>query len=213
MKLISLLIISFWALSVAGQIKPMKKKDAKVESRVSILPPARNKKVVNDTVPLVIYVKKENIDRQPAYYINGEISNPTVIKSINPDLIDSIHVVNRKIEINDKKYFGQIFLKMKDEYNPKLISLNNLKAKYTNLSNNPTIFFINNDMIKEDYGQYMVDENFILRIIVDNIENEKEKLNVNVIQLLTRTKENIEKSKEIRIRGLGETTLNSKTGR
>ena len=83
-----------------------------------------------------------------------------------------------------------------------LISLNDLKSKYTNLKNTPTIFMIDNEIINGDYDKYIVDENYLLRISIETIENRKEKLHFNLIQILTKTEENIRKSKEIIIRGL-----------
>ncbi len=46
-----------------------------------------------------------------------------------------------------------------------------------------------------------VDEDVILSIEIENYENKKENLNINFVNLLTRTEENIRKSKEFRIRG------------
>ena len=204
MKLILILIISFLTLSVNGQIGPINKKDAKVSLTTSI----GDKKAVSDVTPSIEYVKTENVGRQPVYYINGKLSNTTILRTIDPNLIDSIHVEKKEIEIKGKSYHGQIDLKMKKEYHPQLISLNDLKAKYTNLTKSATIFMIDNDIIKDDYDQYLVDEKFILKIIVDTVESEKEKLNVAIVRLMTKTKENIEKSKEIRLRGSDKTTLN-----
>ena len=50
----------------------------------------------------------------------------------------------------------------------------------------------------------MVDEKFILKIIVEKYENKEEKLNVSFLNLITKTEENIKKSKEIIIRGKDE---------
>jgi hypothetical protein len=61
---------------------------------------------------------------------------------------------------------------------------------------------IDNEIINGDYDKCLVDENYLLRISIEKIENRKEKLHFNLIQILTKTEENIRKSKEIRIRGL-----------
>ena len=59
-----------------------------------------------------------------------------------------------------------------------------------------------------DYDKYLVDENYILSIVVEKFENQNEKLNLNFIKLVTKSEENMKKSKEIRIRGKEETALN-----
>jgi hypothetical protein len=66
---------------------------------------------------------------------------------------------------------------------------------------------IDGNVINADYDKYMVDENYILQIIVDEVKNEKEKIDFELIKLLTRSEPNIKKSKEIRIRG-NEVSLN-----
>jgi len=164
------------------------------------------RETVIDTVPMVVYSKTESVVRQPAFYINGKLSSQTRLKTTDPMLIDSIHIEKKEIEIEGKIYYGQVFLKMKREYNPQIISLTDLVEKYTNIKSGHTIFMIDNDFIKDDYDQCLVDEKYLLKIIVDTIEKGKE--NVNVVRLLTKSKENIEKAKEIRIRGLGEIALN-----
>lgn len=53
----------------------------------------------------------------------------------------------------------------------------------------------------------IVDENYILKIIIEKIDNKEENLQVNIIRLLTKTEENIKKSKQIWIRGTKELML------
>jgi hypothetical protein len=67
--------------------------------------------------------------------------------------------------------------------------------KCTNVKNNSTIFKIDNKTINANYEKYT------LRIIVEKFKNKYEKLNVNIINLTTKTPENIKKSKELIIRG------------
>jgi len=197
MKLILILIFSIHILSAKGQTESLKKKDSK-----SILSPSLKSKSAHiDTIPSIEYLKTNQTEVQPAYFIDGKLFNPTILKTIDPKLVDSIHVEKKEIKLREKKYYGQIFIKMKNEYNPRFISLSDLKLKYTKLTNSPTIFIIDNEIIKDDYSNYIVDEKYILKIIVDKIENEEENLYVQTLQLLTKKEENVKKSKEIRIRG------------
>jgi hypothetical protein len=205
MRLILISIIFIFSISVNGQVEPKTTKN-EVSPKTSI---KVEKAVTDTTFPTVVYNKTKTTSRQPAIYLNGEFINQTVFITIDHQLIESIEIDKNtnEIEIEGKKYFGKIFIKMKEEYNPQFISLTDLKEKYTNLTSGPTIFYINNNILNEDYDQFLVDEKYILRIIVDTFENEKEKLNFNIIRLLTKTKENIEKSNEIWVRGLGETVF------
>jgi len=88
----------------------------------------------------------------------------------------------------------------KEGYFPKLISLNDPKAKYTNLKDSPVLFMFENDIIRGDYGKYMVDGNYLLRIVVDKVELKTEKIDFYLVKLLTRSEENVRKAKKIRIR-------------
>ena len=154
-----------------------------------------------DTTLKVSYVNT-NDSENPAYYLNGQFVNETFLKTLNPKVIESVSVNHQEIYVESQKYYGQIFITTKVDYTPKLVSLNNLKSKYTNLKNAPTIFMIDNEIINGDYDKLIVDENYLLKISVGKVENAREKLKFSYIQILTKTKDNIKKSKEIRIRGL-----------
>jgi hypothetical protein len=194
MRQILIIIMAFFTLNVYGQIK-----DLKVP-----LVERTNTQIVsqNDTVLKVLYVNSNKTERSPAYYLNGQFVNESILKTLNPNAIDNIRVEKQEIKVETQKYYGQIFINTKGNYRPMLISLNDLKSKYTNLKNTPTIFMIDNEIINGDYDKYIVDENYLLRISIETIENRKEKLHFNLIQILTKTEENIRKSKEIIIRGL-----------
>ena len=155
----------------------------------------------NDTTLKVVYVNKIRNLKLPAFYLNGNLVNETFFYAINPKLIDSINVVKGNLQIENVMYYGQIYIKTKNSYIPKIISLTELKNKYTKLKSEPTIFMINGEIVTTNYDKYMVDENYLFRIIIDKVENAKENVNFNLIKLLTKSEENIKKSKEIMIRG------------
>jgi hypothetical protein len=194
MRQILIIIIAFFTLNGYGQIKNLKV--PMVEST--------NTQFVsqNDTVLKVVYVNSKNTERSPAYYLNGQIVNETFLKTLNTKAIDNIRVEKQEINVETQKYYGQIFINTKEGYRPQLTSLSDLKSKYTDLRNTPTIFMIDNELINGDYDKFIVDENYLLRISIEKIENRKEKLHFNLIQILTKSEENIKKLKEIRIRGL-----------
>jgi hypothetical protein len=162
----------------------------------------------NDTIINVVYKNEIENNKKPAYFINGILINEGILRTINPNDIATVNVEKENIEIENVKYYGKLYIVTKSTYKPKFISLNNLKLKYTNLKDNSTIFQIDNEIINANYESYLVDENYILKIIVEKFENKKEKLNVNFIRLTTKTEENIKKSKEIIIRGNNEFVAN-----
>ncbi|TRX29602.1 hypothetical protein FNW52_20555 [Flavobacterium sp. ZT3R18] len=162
----------------------------------------------NDTIIKVVYKKEIEDKKKPAYFINGKLTNESILRTINPNEIETVNIEKENIEIENVKYYGKLYIVTKSTYKPKFISLNNLKLKYTNLKDNSTIFKIDNEIINANYENYLVDENYILKIIVEKFENKIEKLNVNFVSLITKTEENIKKSKEIILRGKDEFAVN-----
>lgn len=161
-----------------------------------------------DSIIKVIYKKETQNNKKPAYFLNGQLTSESILRTLNPNEIGTVNVEKGDFVINNVKYFGKLKIELKSSYSPKLISLNNLKAKYTNLSGNQTIFKIDNEIVNSNYDNFIIDEKFILKIIVENYENKEEKLNVNFINLITKTEENIKKSKQIIIRGNNEFAIN-----
>jgi hypothetical protein len=192
MRQVLTIVIVFVTLNAFGQTTTIK---VPLVSRNS-----QPESIIDNTLK-VSYVNS-NDSESPAYYLNGQLLSETILKTLNPNEIESISVSHQEIQVDSQKYFGQIFIITKQDYVPKLISLNDLKSKYTNLKNEPVIFMIDNEIINEEYDKCIVDENYLLNISIEKIDIGKEKLHFRFIQVLTKKEENINKSKEIRIRGL-----------
>ena len=179
MKSLLLLALAVWSTHVFGQTPaPQAKESLKV-----------------------VYTDNEHNTQKPAYFLNGKLISGTVLETFNPALINSVDVVKEKIKIDGIEYFGQIHITTKSDYQPSLISLTALKDKYTNLKDKPTVFMLDGRIINGDYDKYLVDENYLLTLVVDKFENKKDNISLSLIKLLTKSPENIKKSKEIRIRG------------
>ena len=153
-----------------------------------------------DTIPQVIYANSGDY-AEPAYFINGKLVSKSILTTLNPSIIDNISVLDGNIKIDNISYHGQILIKTKDNYNPNIISLNELEKKYTKLKTEPAIFIIDGNIVNSNYDKYLVDQNNLLQIIVTKIDNTNQNINVSVINLLTKTKDNIKKSQQIYIKG------------
>ena len=192
---ISILLLS---INSFGQEKPEKVNGLKItETEIN---------AEKDTIIKIVYKNEFENNKKPAYFINEKLVNESILKTINPNEIESVNVEKNEIEIEKIKYYGKIKIITKSNYNPKLISLNNLKSKYVKTKINKVIFKIDNEIINSDNDKYIVDEKYILKLIVENYE--KENLKISFINIVTKTEENIKKSKEIIIRGNNEITLN-----
>jgi len=137
-------------------------------------------------------------------FVNGIfIGDESALNAINSEKIESLNIEKENFEKNGKEYYGKILVKMKTEYIPKFISLKELSKKYLNLDKKPIVFQINEVVISEDLNEYLVDENFILKIIVNRIETSEKSAEINLIKLITKTTENIKEANVIRIKGTG----------
>jgi len=154
----------------------------------------------NDSTIKVIYHNKLKLDTPPAFYLNGTFIGGS-LPGINPNTIESIDVLKGTDTVNGIQYNGKVLIRTKVGYTPNLITLNELKFKYTNPSDKSVVFMIDGTIINADYDKYLVDEHNVLQIIVDDINNPKEKIQLELVKVLTKTEENIKRSKEIRIRG------------
>ena len=156
----------------------------------------------NDTTIQVSYVNPNKSEKKTAFYLNEKLFDKRILLTINPNKIKLIDIKSNEVKIDSIKYSGQVFFQLEKDYNPTFISLTDLKLKYTNLKNKPSIFMIDNNIINGDYSKCIVDANYILEIIVEIIEDKEENLKINLIKIKTKTDENIRelKTKHIRLR-------------
>jgi hypothetical protein len=56
---------------------------------------------------------KETIPQDVAVFVHTQLTNSEVLKSLQPNDIESMNVIKRDTIIDSKKYKGQIFIKMK----------------------------------------------------------------------------------------------------
>ena len=60
---------------------------------------------------------------------------------------------------------------------------------------------IDGNIVNADYDNYVIDEDNLLTIIVDKFQNAKERIDMGLIKLLTKSEENIKDRKKIILRG------------
>ena len=155
---------------------------------------------INDTVIKVAYNFKKVSNNYAAVFFNGKLINYSLMSTINPESIATMNVIKKDTIIDSVKYNGRIMIEGKISYNHNFMPLNKFKLKYINPSENATVFQIDGNVIYEDYDSYLIDEKYILKAIVSTIDNPKEKIKLNIINLLTKSAKNIEDSKQIIIR-------------
>ena len=200
MRKILILSILILSLKTFGQINPEKNNGLNITKTEN--------STLKDSIIKIVYKNETEINKKPAYFINDKLVNESILKTLNTNQISSVNVEKNEIEIDNIKYYGKLKIETKNNYIPKLISLNDLKTKYIKAKESQTIFKIDNEIINDDYNNFIDNKKFILKIIVENFVNVNEKLKINIVNVITKTEENIKKSKEIIIRGKDELTIN-----
>ena len=143
-------------------------------------------------------------DQKPAgIFVNEKlIGSQEVLNFINQDKIETIKIEKEKFEMSGTEYYGKIFIKMNSNYNPNFLTLEKISTKYLKLNKNPIIYQIDEKVIENNRNDILVDENFILKILVEKVKTSEKNTEINLIRLITKTPENIKKANEIQIRGI-----------
>ncbi|KAB1160515.1 hypothetical protein F7018_01170 [Tenacibaculum aiptasiae] len=153
-------------------------------------------RVINNTKS--IYLNQSPI----GIFVNGNfIGNQLSLYFINSDKIETLKVEKKSFEKNGTAYDGKILVEMKSGYKPNFITLKSLTEKYLTLNKNPILYQINEKVLESNKTEFLIDENFILKIIPTKIKTSNNKIKINLIQIITKTADNIKKANEIRIKG------------
>jgi len=159
----------------------------------------RFKYSIHDSIPVVRYLDEAKAERNTLLYLNGVLVDRHYFTTLDPNRIKEITV--EKPASDEEDYDGKIFVTLKEEYTPSWISLNDLAGKYLDLNKGKSaLFMINEKIIDDDYDTFHVDEKYILKIEVKTLTNTEEELDLNVIKLVTRTKEHLDQANTIILR-------------
>ena len=204
MKPLIIVVFSCFTLLSLGQVQNEK---VQVQERIEAKrnPPF----TLNDTTIDVVYQNIKPEDKTIACFIDKALIDYNSVLWINPNAIKDVKIIKKDTVINGLNYSHQLHVKTHDSIPVNLMSLSEIKRKYTRSSSNECIYVLNNRLgNKEEFitnnPETKVDKNFIFRIKVDQLNfpgmNPQKPLNVDVIRILFRTKENIEEANKIWIR-------------
>lgn len=188
MKIKLLIVFAFLSMPTVGQLT----------GKVTGLNIAK-KTSVNDTVIKVVYNnnKISNNPNPPALFFNGKLVSYSLLSTINPQNITSVNVVKKDTIIDSVKYFGKIMIQGKTPSKYNYMSLSEFKSKYVSSSENVPVFQIDGTIVDDNYDTYLIDEKNILRVIVTPIDNPRQKIKIDFINLLTKSDKNVEESEPI----------------
>ncbi|MDR3062095.1 MAG: hypothetical protein LBU57_08295 [Dysgonamonadaceae bacterium] len=129
-----------------------------------------------------------------------------IISSLGIDLENNVASFKsdlKKVIVDKKEYDGKFYFKLKQKAN--LISLKQICEKYIKEEIYTPIYLINGKFLKDDISAIKIDDNFILRVNHINSDNfdgfdQKTSPKFTFILIFTKTKENLKRASEIRIR-------------
>jgi len=138
----------------------------------------------------------------PAIFIDSVFFSMEGIVGINPSTISKIDIKRDSIIIDGKPYHSRVYITLK-EGTGVYYTLDELKKRFVkeNLSQ-PILYMINNEFIKEEIQSYKIQKDYILKVnCIQSKEIEGfDNTNFTIVQILTKTNENLSEAKKVRIR-------------
>ncbi|WP_104381337.1 hypothetical protein [Sphingobacterium sp. HMA12] len=143
-----------------------------------------------DTLPKVAY-KDLNETPLPKIEMQGKNYLGEAMRSLKSEGVKSV-------DINKER--GVVIVELKPEYHPVLMSLSDIKKKYTNVKSEHVIFRIEDSFVQNNPKEVLVDASNIMLISVSLVKFVSDIEDLYMITLIPRTDKNIKKFNEIRIR-------------
>jgi hypothetical protein len=144
---------------------------------------------------------------QPAMFIDSVLVGTNTIDYIDPNDIESINVIKKNTTINGVLYYGQIYITSKNPKKYDFISLDQVTSEFTKIKSKDVIYMINGALIKTNVETLKLDRNYILSVEVTNsgefFNLRKSDIQFDIINILGKTKENLDNKNKILLRGHG----------
>jgi len=124
---------------------------------------------------------------------------------VDPNEIESVNIIKKDTTINGVIYRSQIYITSKISKKYDFISLEQIKSEFTKIKNNDVIYMVNGASIKDNIKTFKLDRNYILEVKVTNSQAfynlRKSDTKFDIINILGKTKENLENKNKILIKG------------
>jgi hypothetical protein len=151
-------------------------------------------KPITEWEPMV-YLDSVNVELSHLYFDVKKIGNIQVVS----DYYDSARQIH-----------GKIFIQSKDPTDFHFLPIGSITGLYKKDAQTPAIFMLDNEFLK-DTSSYKIDSSYILNVELTST-NEMNYLKnampgLTIVKIITKTKENLDKQNQIRIRGTQSTVL------
>lgn len=151
-------------------------------------------------------IKQEPIAKwRPLYYLDSVIIEPGFY--FDPNKIADMNVVGNYYD-SSRQIHGKVFLTSKAPKSYKFLTITDITSTYKKGIQTPTIFMVDNDFLTGTTN-FKIDSSYILKVEltstaeINYLKNAIPELTI--LKIITRTKENLDRQKQIRIRGIQST--------
>lgn len=148
---------------------------------------------------------QSNKTETPAIFLDSTLIATKMMEYIEPNEFESVNVIKKDTIINGVLFNGQIHIISKNPKKYDFITLNQIKSEFTKIISNDVTYMVNGALIKDDIETFKLDRNYILKVEVTNSEAfynlRKSDNKFDIINILGKTKENLENKNKILIRG------------
>jgi len=156
------------------------------------------------SVSLVTYGQQKTkpaAEWQPIYFLDSTIVELSQLH-FDPDKLAEIKVDGNYYD-SAKQIHGKVFITSKQPNSYNFLTIHDIAKTYYNGNYSPIIFILDNDLLKDTLN-FKIDSSYVLKIElikateIDYLKNTFP--NLIILKIVTRTKENIDKQNQIRIR-------------
>ena len=152
-----------------------------------------------------LFFGQNNKIEEPAKFLDSILVTSTTMEYIDPNEIESVNIIKKDTTINGVRYPSQIYITSKVTKKYNFISLKQIKSEFTKIKSNDVIYMVNGASIKDNIKTFKFDRNYILKVEVTNSEAfynfRKSDTKFDIINILGKTKENLENKNKILIKG------------
>lgn len=153
---------------------------------------------MGDKKPRIIYSDLSRRE-QSVLILNGQETTFEMIKTLNPDKIESFFIEKGDIS-GIVKTKDRIIVKTKPNKSSDMISLVDLIKKYKIPKRDRMILSIDGELINENAGVMQFDESNLMQVSVISLDKVDQDGDLIYLKILTRTPENVKKANIIYIR-------------
>ena len=140
--------------------------------------------------------------KKSAFFLNSELMN-CESESFNiffdPAHIDNIMIEKGIVQYNGNTYNGKILITTKKDEPLNLLSQEQITTEFAKGKNLKTLYMIDGQFITTDIKSYRIEKEYILNLELVN-DRYVESLDIDIIQIFTKSKVNLDKKNQIIIR-------------